>query len=110
LSHECEIDKSPATILVVGLEVEERDRGLLGNIRRGRVWHALDLEGCSIQAWMNLRKIKTVPTQLLLDRLDRRINSMTVEGRRALAAKVFQWLTRTLPPDPDPRPLFDPLA
>lgn len=97
-SHDCDIDKNPAPLVAKIVADANTPSGLLGDIKRGRVWHALYLEGCAEPGWVNLRTIQPVARDLLLGRLDRRLHSMTPDGRLALAAKFFQFLARTLPP------------
>jgi hypothetical protein len=40
----------------------------------------------------------------LVERIDRRLHSMTDQGRLALAMKTFSFMTRTLPPNQAPAP------
>lgn len=99
-SHGCEIDKPAVkTILVANITgAHETEKGLLGNIRAGTVWHALFLEGCRVPGWVNLRTLRPVPKDILLARKDRRLHSMTEDGRIALITKLYQFLLRALPP------------
>jgi hypothetical protein len=97
LSEGCEIDKAP-TVLVADVQPGlHTDATLLGNIISGRVWRALYLD-LSEPGWVDLRTIRPVPTSALLAKLDQRIASMTDFGRRALAGRIFSFLTHTLPP------------
>ena len=96
-SHGCEVDKCQTVHVASLVSDSDTDPSLLGNIRSGRVWHALYLPGCAEPGWINLRTLRPMERQLLLERLDRRLHSMTDVGRNAIATKFFQFLTRTLP-------------
>lgn len=98
LSHGCDIDKSDTVLVSKVVSSQDTPRDLLGNLRAGRVWHGLYLDGSSEPGWANLRTIQPVEKAILLSRLNSRLHSMCEEGRQALAAKVYQYLTRTLPP------------
>lgn len=97
VSEGCDIENSPDTVLVAKtLPDGETEPGLLANIRGGRVWRALHIE--ELGMWVNLRTIQPAPKEHFEGRLDRRLASMTPEGRNALAGKVFAFLTHRLPP------------
>jgi hypothetical protein len=97
LSEGCDIDKAP-TVLVATVELEaDTERQLFDNVRAGRVWHGLHLEGLTPGGWVNLRKTRPLDKELLSGRLDRRIASMLAPARAALAGKMFSFLTRSLP-------------
>lgn len=97
LSHGCDIDKTSKVLVAHLAGVADAPDGLWGNIRAGRVWHALHIPGT--QFWVNLRDIRMVEKELLAERLDARSHGMTDDGRKALAAKVFSFLARVLPPE-----------
>jgi hypothetical protein len=82
------------------LDGDTQAGGLLGSIRGMKVWHAFYLEGSSEPGWVNLRTIRPTPNRLLLERLDRRLHSMTPDGRIALAAAALSFFTHTRPPAP----------
>lgn len=97
LSHDCEIDKSPTTLVAqIELPANTPD-GLLGHIKSGRVWHALWLGAPAIEGWINFRTIRPIETALLLSRTAYRVASMTVDGRDLLTARILGFLTRGLP-------------
>ncbi len=97
LSEGCDIDYSPVTVLVAATFPEAETEGaLMNNIRGGKVFWALHLEGMA--RWVSLRTTHPIPKTLLQTRLDRRLCSMTPAGRIALAGKVFSFLTHSLPP------------
>ncbi len=96
ISWGSEIDKSD-TILVADTPPDgETEAGLLAQIRGGHVWRALYLG--EIGRWIDLRTIRAVEKGLFLQRLDRRLRSMTPEGRNAVAGAIFAFLTRRRPP------------
>jgi len=99
-SHDCDIDKpdNPTTLVASLVPVSATPGGLLSEIARGRVWHGLLLEDCREPGWVNPRTIRPIEKQVLFDRLDRRLHSMTPEGQIAIAAKVYAFLRRELPP------------
>lgn len=98
LSNDCDIDKSDTVLCVTVVPDEAATPSLLGDLKRGRVFHGLYLEGIEGGGWINLRTIAPVGRSLLLENLAQRLRSMTDDGRVALAAKVFGFLTRSLPP------------
>lgn len=103
-SHECDIRKSP-TILVADIESDaDTEPGLLGHVRSARAFHGYYLDGCREPGWVNLRTIRPVLRDPLVERIDRRLHSMTDQGRLALAMKTFSFMTRTLPPNQAPAP------
>jgi hypothetical protein len=99
LSNDCEIDKSPIVLVVRIVADASTSPSLLGDIKRGRVFHALYLEGNALGGWANLRTIGPTHRDPLLENIGRRAASMHEEARIAFAAKVFSFLTRTLPPE-----------
>jgi hypothetical protein len=97
-SHVCDTPKSP-TSMIAKIEPESTtDPGTMGHIRSGRVWHAYHLAGCADPGWVNLRTIQPVPNDLMLQRLDRRIHSMSPDGQVALAMAAFAFFTHSKPP------------
>jgi hypothetical protein len=98
LNNDCDIDKSDRLLAIEVIPDDLTPKGILGDIKRGRVFHALYLEGLPAGGWANLRTITGVSRTLLLENLSQRSHSMTDEGRVVLAAKVFSFLTRSLPP------------
>ncbi len=100
LSNDCDIDKADTVLAVRVVSDNATAPSLLGDIKRGRVFHALYLEGLPDGGWANLRTIWPISRAVLLDSLPRRSFSMSDDGRIALAAKVFGFLTRSLPPLP----------
>lgn len=97
-NHGCDIDKCGIVLVARITSDSDTEPGLLGNIKSGRVWHAHYLNGCGEPGWVNLRTVHPVEGKLLLLRLDRRIHSMTDDGRLMLAGRFFSYMTRTLPP------------
>ncbi|SRR6266851_5586448 len=96
ISWGSEIDKSD-TVLVADAPADgHTGTGLLAGIQGGKVWHAFYL--AEVNRWANLRTIRPVAKHLFDGRLDRRLRSMTPEGRNALAGAIFSFLTRTRPP------------
>ena len=100
LNHECDIAKSGRVLLAAVMPDAQTDAGLLGHIKRGRVWHGFHLDGCSIPGWVDLRSVQSRDAVPFMSALDQRLHSMTPDGRLALAYKLFQYLTRTKPPSP----------
>jgi hypothetical protein len=101
-SHGCDIDKSETVLVADIVLASETAGGLLGDMKRGRVWHAFYLEGSAEAGWVNLRTLRQVPKVQLFQNLNRRSHSMNDEGRALLNAKVFSFLSRTLPPAAPP--------
>jgi hypothetical protein len=97
LSEGCDIDYTSVTVLVAATFPEaDTEGGLMNNIRGGRVFWALHLEGMT--RWVSLRTTHPIPKTFLQTRLDRRLCSMTPAGRMALAGKFFSFLTHSRPP------------
>ncbi len=91
-----EIDNSD-TIHVADTPADaDTEAGLRTQIQGGNVWRALHL--AEIQRWINLRTLRPVDKTLFIERLDRRLRSMTNEGRNAMAGALFAFLTRRRPP------------
>lgn len=98
LSHSCEVDKSTAVLAADIVTDLQTPAGLLGDIRRGRVFHTFYLEGSTFGGWANLRTARPIDCALLRSHVARRTQPMSEEGRAALAGKFFSFLTRALPP------------
>jgi hypothetical protein len=102
LNNDCEIDKCETILVAQVRTTADAGGGLWGHIKSGRVWHALWLEGLMPEQWVNLRTIHQVPRALLLERRDKRLASMTADGKLALSQKIFQWMTHSVPLPPSP--------
>jgi hypothetical protein len=97
VSHDCDIDKADTVLTAAIVQDAATPVGILGDIKAGRVWHALYLAGCEVPGWANWRMIRYVE-KAALDRIPhRRVQSMTPIGRAVLAGSVFQYLTRLKP-------------
>jgi hypothetical protein len=96
ISWGSEIDKSD-TILAADTPADaDTDPGFLANVQGGKVWRALYLQ--EIRRWIDLRTIRPVDKVPFIERLDRRLRSMTTEGRNAVSGAIFAFLTRRRPP------------
>lgn len=105
LNNDCDIDKIGDGAVLVARVVtpDSLDRGRWGHVLAGRVWHLIHLEGLQPEAAINLREIHMVSRVQLLQRLDRRTQSASEEGKLLLAVKFFGFLTRSLPPTEAPQ-------
>jgi hypothetical protein len=94
-SHGCEIDKAHDTVLVASVVSQaQTPADQWGHIITGKVAHGLWLEDCAEPGWVNLRTLRPFPKAPLQQHLDRRLHSMTPEGRVYLAGGLFAFLTR----------------
>ena len=105
LSHDCEFEKKVEHALVVRVfSADAVQAGIWGDIRRGRVLNDVYLPkvGNRPEGFVNFRYIQRVPKADLITASDagRRVLSMTDDGRQALVAYLYRFLTRSLPPKP----------
>lgn len=98
ISHGCDIEKNAFPLVADVVLASGTDVSSLGHLKKHRVWHGLWLVGLpEMDAWVNLRTIRPFRRDIMQDRLKYRIASMTEDGRMALSAKLFSFVSRTVP-------------
>lgn len=102
LSHDCDIDKPrvPTALVATLVRADGTDPGLLNHIVRGQVWHALWLEDEALGAWVNLRTIRPVSKSELAATLESRSCGASDDEKLAIAQKIFQFFSHSLPTQP----------
>lgn len=104
LTNDCDIDKPDTKVLTVVRvrSLSDVNAGLAGNIQRGRVeaaW-ALPAQERLPLSFVDFRFIERVLREELYDamRANRRVASMTEEGRAAMIGRLHAFLGRKNPP------------
>ena len=105
LSHDCDVDKLDAVLLVCEARpLTMLPGGIAGDIRRGRVKNAMHIPAVDRlpESFLDFRFIHRV-ARTLIDQANadgRRAASMTDDGRAALVTYLFRFFARRLPGEP----------
>jgi hypothetical protein len=102
LSHDCDIDKRDAVLLVCEARpITTLPGGIAGDIRRGRVKNAMHVPAVNSlpESFLDFRFIHRV-ARTLIDQAHaeaRRAASMSEDGRAALLTYLYRFFARRLP-------------
>lgn len=98
LTHNCEIEKTTGGILVASyIPKEDAGGGLWGDLLKGNSARGWVIPDAVLSGYVNFRTLRTLPLPVLNSRLDKRLHSMTPDGRDVLASRLFLFLRRHLP-------------
>lgn len=100
LTHNCEGDKSKTVLVADYVLQRDTDKGLWGHLLANRATRGWVVPGLEPAGYVAFRTIRSIPVETLTGRLDRRLCSMTADGRDVMALQLFQFLRRHLPNEP----------
>jgi hypothetical protein len=97
LTHNCEIEKTTGILVASYILKENADPGLWGGLVKETSARGWIIPGVVPEGYVNFRTIRSMPLEILNSRLDKRLHSMTPDGRDVLALRLFLFLRRHLP-------------
>jgi hypothetical protein len=97
ITHNCEIDKTTGVLVADYVLKEQADPGLWGALVKNASARGWLIPDTAQAGYVNFRTLRALPSDLLNARLQRRMHSMTADGRDVLALKLYQFLRRHLP-------------
>jgi hypothetical protein len=97
LTHNCEIDKSPDVLVSEFVLRAHTDAGQWGHLVANRMARGWVIPDARPEGYVNFRTLRTIPKDLLQSVLEKRVHSMTPDGRDVMVGMLYRFLRRSAP-------------